>query len=158
MFFTQRAHDVKMTSYQRRCEVMTSHRCRTDVILTSCACWVQSNSNMWPQGQTSKVKPNQNFEFTDIFLSNVQEMKVHVQLVLICRVTTLQIQEQLSTADKAREAKMKEVKDKQRIREERAKRAREKVHLVYISAYLNIKILDISVQVNLIIMLSLMQN
>ena len=23
---TQRAHDVKMTSYQRRCDVMTSHR------------------------------------------------------------------------------------------------------------------------------------
>lgn len=36
------------------------------------------------------------------------------------------IQEALTTADKAREAKMKEVKEKQRIREERAKRAREK--------------------------------
>ena len=38
---TQRAHDVKMTSYQRRCDVMTSHRRRSDVILTSCACWEQ---------------------------------------------------------------------------------------------------------------------
>ena len=28
------------TSYQRRCDVVTSHRCRSDVILTSCACWV----------------------------------------------------------------------------------------------------------------------
>ena len=28
-----------MTSYQRRCDVMTSHRRRSDVILTSCACW-----------------------------------------------------------------------------------------------------------------------
>ena len=36
---TQRAHDVKMTSYQRRCDVMTSHRRRYDVIMTSCACW-----------------------------------------------------------------------------------------------------------------------
>lgn len=36
------------------------------------------------------------------------------------------IQEALTSADKAREAKMKEVKEKQRIREERAKRAREK--------------------------------
>ena len=40
---SQWAHDVKMTSYQRRydvIDVMTSHRCRPDVILTSCACWV----------------------------------------------------------------------------------------------------------------------
>ena len=28
---TQRAHDVKMTSYQRRCDVMTLHRRRSDV-------------------------------------------------------------------------------------------------------------------------------
>ena len=40
MLTSQRAHDVKMTSYQRRCDVMTSHRRRSDVILTSCACWV----------------------------------------------------------------------------------------------------------------------
>ena len=38
---SQRAHDVKMTSYQRRCDVMTSHRRRSDVILTLCACWVK---------------------------------------------------------------------------------------------------------------------
>ena len=37
---TQRAHDVTMMSYERRCDVMTSHRRRSDVILTSCACWV----------------------------------------------------------------------------------------------------------------------
>ena len=36
---SQRAHDVKMTSYQRRCDVMTSHRRRSDVIVMSCACW-----------------------------------------------------------------------------------------------------------------------
>ena len=35
----QRAHDIRMTSYQRRCDVKTSHRRRSDVILTSCACW-----------------------------------------------------------------------------------------------------------------------
>ena len=28
-----------MTSDRRRCHVMTSHRRRSDVILTSCACW-----------------------------------------------------------------------------------------------------------------------
>ena len=38
-FKTQRAHGVKMTLYQRRCDVMTSHRRRSDVILTPCACW-----------------------------------------------------------------------------------------------------------------------
>ena len=35
-----------MTSYQRRCDVMTSHRRRSDVILTSCACWVKTVSCM----------------------------------------------------------------------------------------------------------------
>ena len=30
---TQRSHGVKMTSYKRRCDVMTSHRHRYDVIL-----------------------------------------------------------------------------------------------------------------------------
>ena len=39
-FFPQRAHDVRMTSYQRRCDVMTSHRRRSYVIPMSCACWV----------------------------------------------------------------------------------------------------------------------
>ena len=38
-----------------------------------------------------------------------------------------QIQQSLTTAEKTREAKLKDVKEKQRIREERAKRAREKV-------------------------------
>ena len=37
---SQRAHDVRMTSYQRRCDVMTSHRRQSDVTLTSCACLV----------------------------------------------------------------------------------------------------------------------
>ena len=35
----QRAHNIKMTSYQRRCDVITSHRRWYDVILTMCACW-----------------------------------------------------------------------------------------------------------------------
>ena len=39
---TQRAHGVRMTSYQRRCDVMTSHRRRSDVIMTSCACWADA--------------------------------------------------------------------------------------------------------------------
>ena len=34
------AHNIKMTSYQRRCDVITSHRHWYDVILTLCACWV----------------------------------------------------------------------------------------------------------------------
>ena len=40
---TQRANDVKMTSYQRRCDVMTSMR-RSDIILTSCACWEEPSA------------------------------------------------------------------------------------------------------------------
>ena len=36
---SQWAHNVKMTSYQRRCDVMTSHRRWYDVILMLCACW-----------------------------------------------------------------------------------------------------------------------
>ena len=39
---TQWAHNVKMTSYQRRCDVITSHRCWYDVILMLCACWEES--------------------------------------------------------------------------------------------------------------------
>ena len=37
---SQWAHNVKMTSYQRRCDVITSHRRWYDVILMLCACWV----------------------------------------------------------------------------------------------------------------------
>ena len=36
----QQAHNIKMTSYQRRCDVITSHRRWYDVILTLCAYWV----------------------------------------------------------------------------------------------------------------------
>ena len=36
---SQWAHNVKMTSYQRRCDVITSHRRWYDVILMMCACW-----------------------------------------------------------------------------------------------------------------------
>ena len=39
---TQRAHDVYTTSARRRCNVMTLHRRWADVVLTSCACWVES--------------------------------------------------------------------------------------------------------------------
>ena len=39
---SQWAHNVKMTSYQRRCDVITSHRRWYDVILMLCACWVIS--------------------------------------------------------------------------------------------------------------------
>ena len=35
----QWAHNVKMTSYQRRCDVITSHRRWYDVILMLFACW-----------------------------------------------------------------------------------------------------------------------
>ena len=37
---TQQAHNIKMMSYQRRCDVITSHRRWYDVILTLCAHWV----------------------------------------------------------------------------------------------------------------------
>ena len=36
---SQRAQNVKLTSYQRRCDVITSHRRWYDVILMLCACW-----------------------------------------------------------------------------------------------------------------------
>ena len=39
---SQWAHNVKMTSYQRRCDVITSHRRWYDVILMLCACWATS--------------------------------------------------------------------------------------------------------------------
>ena len=38
---TQQAHNMKMTSYQRRCDVITSHRRWYDVILTLCAHWIE---------------------------------------------------------------------------------------------------------------------
>ena len=37
---SQWAHNVKMTSYQRRCDVITSHRRWYDIILMLCVCWV----------------------------------------------------------------------------------------------------------------------
>ena len=42
MYITQRANDVKMTSFQRRCEVIMSRRRRHDVILEPNAHWVTS--------------------------------------------------------------------------------------------------------------------
>ena len=39
VLLTQRANDVKMTSCQRRCNVITSHRRRYNVILASNARW-----------------------------------------------------------------------------------------------------------------------
>ena len=38
---SQWAHNNTMTSYQRRCDVITSHRRWYDVILTLCAHWVR---------------------------------------------------------------------------------------------------------------------
>ena len=38
--YTQQVHNVKMTLFQRRCDVITSHRRWYDVILTLCAHWV----------------------------------------------------------------------------------------------------------------------
>ena len=37
--WTQQANNIKMTSYERRCDVITSHRRWYDVILTLCAHW-----------------------------------------------------------------------------------------------------------------------
>ena len=37
--FFQQAYNFKMTSYRRRCGVMTLHRRQYNVISTSCACW-----------------------------------------------------------------------------------------------------------------------
>ena len=38
----QQAHDVRMTSDRRRCDVMASHRRWYDVRMTSCARWGKS--------------------------------------------------------------------------------------------------------------------
>ena len=40
--YSRQAHDVNLTSPQRRCNVMTLHRRWGDVIFTSCARWVPS--------------------------------------------------------------------------------------------------------------------
>ena len=39
LYVTQQTQNVKMTSYQRRCDVITSHQRWYDVILTLCAYW-----------------------------------------------------------------------------------------------------------------------
>ena len=45
----QWAHNIKMTSYQRRCDVITSHRRWYDVILMLCACWASCcRMNLYP--------------------------------------------------------------------------------------------------------------
>ena len=44
---TQWAHSVKMTSYQRRCDVITSHRRWYDVILMLCACWEEGGTGLF---------------------------------------------------------------------------------------------------------------
>ena len=50
MTISQWAHNVKMTSYQRRCNVITSHRRWYDVILMLCACWdgTSLHRTFWP--------------------------------------------------------------------------------------------------------------
>ena len=47
---TQQAHNIKMTSYQRRCDVITSHRRWYDVILTLCAHWENNQPPSFPPG------------------------------------------------------------------------------------------------------------
>ena len=46
---TQQTNNVLMTSYRRRCDVMTLHRHQCDIISTSCACWeglaIKKNKN-----------------------------------------------------------------------------------------------------------------
>ena len=39
-FQQAQTHNLKTMSYQRRCDVMTSHRRWYDVVLTSYVCWV----------------------------------------------------------------------------------------------------------------------
>ena len=41
---TQWAFGAKMTSYRRRCDVITSHRRQYDVIFTSCARWEEADT------------------------------------------------------------------------------------------------------------------
>ena len=51
---SQQAHNIKMTSYQRRCDVITSHRRWYDVILTLCAHW---DCPLEETLQLSKMRP-----------------------------------------------------------------------------------------------------
>ena len=63
---TQQTHDVVMTSYGRRCDVIASHRRQYDVISTSCACW---------EG-ISFIQTRGNFGGMTIYLVRSQALKV----------------------------------------------------------------------------------
>ena len=74
---TQQAHNIKMMSYQRRCDVITSHRRWYDVILTLCAHWVHS---------TAKKST-----IANIFLSHCMIFNYHFLVSLLsCFVFTFQ--------------------------------------------------------------------
>ena len=53
--WTQQAHDVNITSPQRRCNVMTLHRRWGDVIFTSCARWEQTTLSSCGGGVVTNV-------------------------------------------------------------------------------------------------------
>ena len=52
---TQQAHNLKITSYQRRCDAMTSHRRRYDGVLTPCAC---STSDTFAPIHLPQIRPD----------------------------------------------------------------------------------------------------
>ena len=65
---TQRAHDVNITSPQRRCNVMTLHRRWGDVVFTSCACRVEP-PRRGGSNEYHKLCFEQKYETYQIFLS-----------------------------------------------------------------------------------------
>lgn len=52
----QQAHDIKMTSYWRLCDVITSHIRQYNVVTTSCACWVGCSTVAAQSGLCGMVK------------------------------------------------------------------------------------------------------
>ena len=80
----QHAHDVKITSHQRRCDV-TLHRRWYDVVLTSCACWVAPAEKVQKGVLQGRVV---------LLAVGAQEIRAHPaiihcsHLLLKCRVAT----------------------------------------------------------------------
>ena len=95
---TQWAHDVKMilTSYQRRCDVMTLHRRRSDVILMSCACW----ACFWPFSDCSLLRLGSflryGFQSVNLRIGSVAYITSSM-LVLVCEQFALEVRNSIGS-------------------------------------------------------------
>ena len=94
----QWAHNVKMTSYQRRCDVITSHRRWYDVILMLCACleWliacVLPNSWCGLMTRYSIVCGNISFKVSKAWIL-FSSSAVHVQISKACRKVDIKLKQ-----------------------------------------------------------------